>query len=284
MQRISYLKLWLRQIAMILIAIYCLETMWPFLVTKRISFYPFSYNSVLQLKLAPPQGTKPTTREQLSLDTLKKYLLSLGNSERIVLKFFDILEKYSKEGRQILLEVGGGNTDVANEISKKNPQIGIITVDLYDHLRNHSLLPHIIWADEFKQGILSAQQSKENNIVVLKADFFELLPYLPKNSLDFILAVSPEYSVILKLLHRIEKLVALKPNGKIIIVPYHEPLFNKDCPNKFLVGEFLFRKTNINDLFGVNVYQYSFYKSRDPFFVWEKGNGDNNVRYTEGFL
>lgn len=223
------------------------------------------------------------------LHRLEQYISSgkLSNSPEDVAKALDIFERYSQEGKQIIIELCGGNTKVAREIAEKKKNISVITLDVY---RTDESSSYIVWAWDFEQRKLAAQKEPLENLTVLRGDQ-EIFQYLPRNSVDYILLVAPEsLSEILESPGIRD--VLKSPGGKIVVKPWmHFSRRTRDImdpPKKGFLAGFLFENTRGTEMFGVDIDAVSEYSTGESLYVWEKKTDDprweNALRKAESNL
>ncbi|MDP3041965.1 MAG: M28 family peptidase, partial [Candidatus Omnitrophota bacterium] len=220
--------------------------------------------------------TVPLIGDLKKFKKLREYLKELNNSSKMIEKVIRILIFYSKEEKQILLELGGGNTDVAYAIVKNNKNIGVITMDIYD--MNYDSVNYQKWAGDFGKNGLIAQKSPLENLAVVRADerFFKFMPH---NSIDFILLVSPDLSEEKFIFGSIQG--ALKFGGEIIVKPYHfDYLYSSEAVYQGCV----FKNTNSSVKFGVDIDDCAFYSPGDPLFIWKKEKDGGTLELTEKIL
>ncbi|MBU4312050.1 MAG: TIGR00730 family Rossman fold protein, partial [Candidatus Omnitrophica bacterium] len=203
-----------------------------------------------------------------SIEELKKYLGDLHNSSEAISKAIEILESYSREGKQILLELCGGKATVAYAIAKNNKdKIGVITVDLYDV--NHGL--YGMWARDFEAGKLNAQKYPLDNLVVLRGDQ-TIFKFLPTNCVDYVFLVAPSFLQRILASPGIKEII--KPGGKIIVKPYQhfQLLYNYSVkvPETIMYEGYLFQNTYSRSMFAVDIDDISNYRSNEALFVWQK--------------
>jgi hypothetical protein len=201
---------------------------------------------------------------------LKEYLAGecLRNSPEAIEKAAQILELYSKEGKQILVELCGGDTEVAHAIAEKNKDMGVLTVDLYD-INDEE---YGSTAKKFESKELKAQKQPLENLVALRADQ-NIFKYLPDDYIDNVLLVA------LSDLDKILKTPGVKESiksftGKIIVKPYvyFKVLYSDPDkpPQEILFENYLFKNTNSGTMFGVDIDKNSEYSADEPLFVWRK--------------
>jgi len=208
-------------------------------------------------------------------EELGEYLGSeeLSNSPDAVAKVTRILKDYSKRERQILLEVGGGSTEIACAIAKNRDDIGVITIDRYDKEGKVYQLE----AEDFNNRNLKAQKLQLENLVVVKADE-GIFRFLPPFCIDFVLLVSPDFLDRILLARGLRE--SIKFGGEILVKPWHnfdQSYFFGEPPEEIIyVPEdlkyqgYLFRNTGSSIMFGVDMDAMSGSFSDQPLFKWQK--------------
>ena len=179
-----------------------------------------------------------------------------------------ILNHYPQDGKRILLEIGGGNTDAAYKIADVNrDDMSVITFDLYD--TEHPDYGES--AEEFDNKSLTAQKSSIEDLAVIRADD-RIFDFLPPNSIDYILLVSPVY--LADKLKNTKLWGALKIGGEILVKPYWTfDYFNHDhgqLPQEVQYDGFLFKNTNSTVAFEVDIDDASANSSGEPIFICKK--------------
>jgi hypothetical protein len=156
------------------------------------------------------------------------YLLGRKNCTKDIDKLSAILKM-----PQVLLEIGCGNAEVAQQIALKNPGIGVIATDLYDwsdQSSNGSGYGKI--AREWRARQLPAQIATPANLVILRAEA-SLLRCLPLRAIDTILLLNPEPFVgkaFLDLLQGESLSLRIKHGPlQIVILPYSRELGLAAC-------------------------------------------------------
>lgn len=134
---------------------------------------------------------------------------------------------------QVLLEIGCGNAEAAQQIALKNPGIGVIATDLYDwsgQPSNGSGYGKI--ARKWRARQLLTQIDTPANLVILRAEA-SLLRCLPVSALDTIFLLNPEPCVgkaFLDLLQGESLSLKIKHGPtQIVILPYSRELGLAAC-------------------------------------------------------
>ena len=170
-------------------------------------------------------------------DSLTPYLMLQENLPGEIAKLYTILQM-----DPVILEIGCGSGDVAREIAKKNPRIGVIATDQYDWtipVQQGSYYQKTAWG--WKERRLASQQNALDNLVLLRADI-GMLRHLPEGCIDTILLVNPEPKVGRALLESLADPPTyrkIKPGEKqIIILPFSREMGVTCCGgNEFDHGE-----------------------------------------------
>ena len=157
------------------------------------------------------------------------YLIDRGNPRENLQKLWGLLKKAPK----LLLEIGCGTGEAALAIALKNPSLGVIATDLYDGAHESSSHSHYARvARAWRDGLLPAQQSIPDNLVILRAEM-DWLGFLPDGSIDTVLLLNPEPCVgktFLEMLQGQSLIRKTKPGGKrVVIMPYSRELGVMTC-------------------------------------------------------
>lgn len=133
----------------------------------------------------------------------------------------------------VILEVGCGKAEIALEIARKNPSLGVIATDIYAFPREgESSFGYGDASLAWKDGRLEAQETPLANLVVLRAEI-DILRLLPYRSVTTLLLVNPEPKVGKFLLEFIEKnrlFETLKPGVRqIVIKPFSREMGVMSC-------------------------------------------------------
>ena len=124
----------------------------------------------------------------------------------------------------IILEIGGGDGEVARRIALKNPHMAVIATDAYHldaqpQLGSHYRQVALAW----QRRQLAAQQNPPGNLALLKAEV-EILRHLPARCLDALLLINAEPKIGKAILERLadcDLYQALRPGPRqLVILPY----------------------------------------------------------------
>ena len=156
------------------------------------------------------------------------YLRERQNCEQDIHKLVGILNM-----PKVLMEIGCGNAEAAMKIALKNPDIGVIAIDLYDWSHpQYSSSGYGQIARDWRGGRLRAQMNPLANLVILRAET-DLLQCFPIQAIDSIILINPEPLVgkaILGLLKGELLSLRLKHGPKqIVILPYSRELGLMAC-------------------------------------------------------
>ncbi len=159
---------------------------------------------------------------------LGAYLENRGNPPAEIAKLNTII---GMEG--VILEIGCGKGDIAWEIARKNPTMGVIATDIYAFPRNGaSAFGYGDAAMTWKEGRLEAQQTPLANMVILRAEA-EILPLLPYRCVNTLLLVNPEPKVgriFLEFMEKNRLFETLKPSGRqMVIKPFSREMGVMSC-------------------------------------------------------
>jgi len=156
------------------------------------------------------------------------YLLGRKNCTDDIIRLNAILRM-----PHVLLEIGCGNAEAAQQIALKNPGIGVIATDRYDwsdQPSNGSGYEKI--AREWRARHLPAQTDMPANLVILRAEA-SFLRCLPLRAIDTILLLNPEPCVgkaFLDLLRSESLSLRIKQGPtQIVILPYSRELGLAAC-------------------------------------------------------
>ena len=142
------------------------------------------------------------------------------NPDKDVQKAVDFVSASLNNDGKVLVELGGGNGNVALELAQRNPGLNIISTDVYDSdfKPEPDGIDYGEYARSWEQGTLPAQEAKKENLALLRADA-SLLLSLPDYSVDYILLVNPVKQVLSSIFgpdHN-EIMRKLKPGGQIVV-------------------------------------------------------------------
>ncbi len=150
---------------------------------------------------------------------MKAKLFENSNSKRMSDQFFKFWNRYMNgEFDEFILELGGGALSVAEEIAKKNPDIGILSVDLY------GLIPgeKVTIFDLKSQNELLAKTTPLDNLSVIRIDSKDILGLLPDETIDHLLLVAPFDKVVYALSETLSQegvIRKFKENGQVVFKP-----------------------------------------------------------------
>lgn len=175
-----------------------------------------------------PSPVNPAMAWGDSSDLLKIYLEQRGNRAEEIARLDSIQHMPS-----LILEIGCGAGEVAQEIAINNPDIGVIATDLYDWSSplkrcSHYRQTALAW----RERRLTVQLTRLSNLVVLRADA-EILRYLPLKRIDSLVLINPEPKVgkaFLAFLHETGLDRHIKPGPRrLVVVPYSREIGVMSC-------------------------------------------------------
>ena len=113
-----------------------------------------------------------------------------ANKPDIVEHVVEILERYSEEGKKIVIELGAGATGVALALAENNPKVGVIASDIYDNNIFGGYRPIVAG---YEDNDLVGLKANLDNLEVVKIDWIDMLKALPNGIADVVLIANPHY-------------------------------------------------------------------------------------------
>jgi hypothetical protein len=156
-------------------------------------------------------------------ESFSTYLIGQENLPADISKFKSTLQM-----GHVILEIGCGNGNVAAEIARKNPVIGVIGTDKYDwSISSHHGSYYQETALNWKERQLEAQNDSPDNLVLLRAGL-SILNHMPAGCIDTIFLVNPEPSVGQAFMNAMNNSVIFKKikhgEKQIVILPFSKEM------------------------------------------------------------
>ncbi len=211
--------------------------------------------------------------DQLETDSLSEgfsdfpvmmpYLINMKNDLARTVQTLQTINNTYKEKSAFLVEIAGGNTNVALAIADQNKDFLVWTTDEYDSNPETASEKYLPEAVSFEDWQLSAQKSELDNILVSRAQASMLLA-VPDNSIDYLLLVNPPRAAIRELTVLLRDFAIakkFKKGGKIIfkasevIEGYLELMED--------AGTVEFEAKEDFKMFGVDLYETADWKEED---------------------
>ena len=203
-----------------------------------------------------------------------------ANKPDIVEHVVEILERYSEEGKKIVIELGAGATGVALALAENNPKVGVIASDIYDNNIFGGYRPIVAG---YEDNDLVGLKANLDNLEVVKIDWIDMLKALPNGIADVVLIANPHYpNQFMKQLTSEVGRVLNASGGRFIIKPNFEDAdkqyreynaenpsdeWGRDVPALVFDGvSFSNMRTQL--LFDVNIDKTTSFSKGDYLFEW----------------
>jgi ribosomal protein S18 acetylase RimI-like enzyme len=202
------------------------------------------------------------SRDEFSAGALEEKLKLEGNASELIRRVFYFFRQHRSYSKKVVLELGGGNTELSWQIAMNNPDKLVIVTDSYAQKDNYKLIN-----DLWNSRSLKAQKEPLPNLVVLKIKLKDMLQLLPGNSINSVLIVNPDFYTsreTVDLLNNPEiqgKLngvkVFFKPYGNMLSYKYQSDLkFQEMGGDAVLLGGLRLVGSG-KEVFGVNVFEHT---------------------------
>ncbi|MDO8675914.1 MAG: hypothetical protein Q7K71_07380 [Candidatus Omnitrophota bacterium] len=200
--------------------------------------------------------------QQEGISLLEAYLKQVGNGK--FHEAYDALQLAIRQGKQIIIEIGSGNTNNALALAKKNPEAFILATDEYK-INPTGQTVYKDFALDFEAERLSAQKSGSDpleavqNIRVVRG-FADIVLYLPDATVDSIVLVQPAKEALEELIELIvgASNMLRKLQGASIAVYGMEGLV--DTYLELIISKFNFLKQSSPVFKNVDLGKNSFWK------------------------
>lgn len=129
-------------------------------------------------------AAEPGPFDPLALDA---HLDANGNAPGTIMEVLNVLSMET-----VIVEIGCGSAEVAWQIAVKNPGIGVIATDIYQ--LPCSTEPYSDYgkvARIWRNRMLRAQIFKPANLAIIRTEA-DILPLLPRHSIDTLMMINPE--------------------------------------------------------------------------------------------
>jgi hypothetical protein len=173
-------------------------------------------------------GHRITAFPEQQLKAFINELVAQGNPPGAIHKFFQLLDKKERgEIDELVLDIGAGSMRPAKALAKKNPRLGIVSIDLYGLKRpGKEGLYEYSYYDSEKEDIeyfnadLHREMLPYDNISVLSIDMEVFMKYMPETVFDTVLFINPNHDLFNRFFAILSDFKVVHNPGKVILKAY----------------------------------------------------------------